>query len=267
MAKDKRITLILEGLPEAEGRIRLQTFLSELQSLSAALSRVSRDAVEGRASVPVFNIVELSYNSPARVVVAPSPGSEHTASLVLQRFVDVAEAVTAGANLDRFEADLLSDLRALAKPVGPHLKYATLLINDSEFELTADVTRRVDSALEVAEECIGFIEGQLEQINIHEGANTFHIYPDVGPRRVACHFPNVLLDDAIYAVSRKVEVSGTLKYRHGAAFPHAIAVSAIDAFPPDDELPTWEDLRGRAPDATGDLSSEAFVRELRNAWG
>lgn len=29
---------------------------------------------------------------------------------------------------------------------------------------------------------------------------------------------------------------------------------------------TWEDLRGAAPDATGELSSEAFVRELRNDW-
>lgn len=28
----------------------------------------------------------------------------------------------------------------------------------------------------------------------------------------------------------------------------------------------WEDVRGRAPDATGQLSSEAFVRELRDAW-
>jgi hypothetical protein len=76
-----------------------------------------------------------------------------------------------------------------------------------------------------------------------------------------------LLDDAIFAVGRRVEVAGTLKYRRGASFPHAIAVTGIDAFPPDSELPTWEDLQGRAPDATGTLSSEAFVRELRDAWG
>lgn len=30
--------------------------------------------------------------------------------------------------------------------------------------------------------------------------------------------------------------------------------------------PTWEDLRGAAPDATGALSSEAFVRQSRNEW-
>jgi hypothetical protein len=33
-----------------------------------------------------------------------------------------------------------------------------------------------------------------------------------------------------------------------------------------DELPDWEDLRGRAPDATAGMSSEAFVRKLRDDW-
>jgi hypothetical protein len=45
-----------------------------------------------------------------------------------------------------------------------------------------------------------------------------------------------------------------------------VAVRQIEAFPPESELPTWDDLRGRAPDATGELSSEAFVRELRDGW-
>lgn len=30
--------------------------------------------------------------------------------------------------------------------------------------------------------------------------------------------------------------------------------------------PDWDDLRGRAPGATGDQSSEAFVRRLRDGW-
>jgi len=265
VAKSNRITLILEGIPESEGRIRLATFINELQNFSAALSRIYRETADGKAST-VFNVVELSYNSPMRVVVAPTSGQEHVAALVLQKFESVADAVTTDRSLDSFDAELLSDLRSLARPVGAQLKYATLLINDSKFELTARVTKRVDVALEVVEECYGFVEGRLEQINIHEGANTFHIYPDLGARRISCHFPNSLLDEAIFAVGRKVEVSGQLKYRQGASFPHAIAVNAVESFPPEEELPTWEDLRGRAPNATGELSSEAFVREMRDAW-
>jgi hypothetical protein len=35
---------------------------------------------------------------------------------------------------------------------------------------------------------------------------------------------------------------------------------------PTEPVPTWEDLRGAAPDATGDMSSEAFVRKSRDEW-
>ena len=266
MAKDNRITLVLEGLPEEEGRIRLSTFVGELQNLSAAIGKLSREVKEGDKPAAVFDVAELSYNSPLRVVLAPKPSDQHIAQLVLERFERVASAVTTGTSLDAFDSELLEDIRALAKPVGSNVKYATLYINDNQFELTDAVTQRVDVALAVDDECIGSIEGNLEQINIHHGANTFHIYPDVGPRKLSCYFPASLLDDAVFAVGRRVEVSGTMKYRRGATYPYAIAVSSIEPFPPDDELPTWEDLRGRAPDATGALSSEAFVRELRDAW-
>ena len=106
----------------------------------------------------------------------------------------------------------------------------------------------------------------LEQINIHLGANTFYIYPDIGPKEITCRFPNRLFDDAVSAVGKRVEVFGTLQYRVGVPFPHLIEVDNVEAFPPDYELPDWDDLRGRAPDATGELSSEAFIRELRDAW-
>jgi len=36
--------------------------------------------------------------------------------------------------------------------------------------------------------------------------------------------------------------------------------------PGTDEAVLWESLRGSAPNATGGLSSEAFVRQLRDAW-
>lgn len=52
----------------------------------------------------------------------------------------------------------------------------------------------------------------------------------------------------------------------GASFPHQVQVTQIEAFPPESELPDWDDLRGMAPDATGELSSEAFIRELRDGW-
>ena len=74
------------------------------------------------------------------------------------------------------------------------------------------------------------------------------------------------VSDAVSAVGKRVEVFGALNYRIGASFPHLIAVTEIDPFPPDFEIPDWDDLRGRAPDATGAFRREAFVRELRDGW-
>jgi hypothetical protein len=267
MALDDRITLIIEGLPEDEGQVRLNVFMSQLQRLSATISRLDRDANEGRPG-SYFRIAELSYSSPMRVVIEPHslPGQRYIGHMVVESLNRIAEVLKHGDDLLVLEADLLEEFRGLAKPVGKTLKNATLVFDGNQIDLTEGMTRRLDEALAVDEKCDGSIDGMLEQINIHHGANTFHIFPEIGPKKVSCRFPTKLYDEAVSAVGRRVEVSGTLHYRANASFPHQIAVSHIEAFPPDSELPDWDDLRGRAPDATGTLSSEAFVRELRDAW-
>ena len=267
MASDDRITLIIEGLSEDEGQVRFSAFMALLQYLGSAINRMDREAGDGKAA-SYFRIAELSYTSPARIAIEPSalPNRDYTGHLIIERLNEVATALSEGINLGGFDAGLLEAIRALAKPVGRRVKSATIVFNGHQLALTEKITRQVDEALAIEDECEGSIEGMLEQINVHLGANIFHIFPDVGPKKVTCRFTSRLYDDAVSAVGKRVEVLGTLHYRIDASFPHLIAVTGIDPFPPDSELPDWEDLRGRAPDATGDLSSEAFVRELRDGW-
>lgn len=267
MATDDTITLVIEGLPEDDGQMRLPAFLSQLQNLSATINRLDRDANGGKPA-SYFRVAALSYNSPYRVTLDPHPipGRPPTGPIVIESLTRISVALESGDDLLDLDAELLEDIRNLARPVGVSVKSATLLFNDSRIDLTPHVVSRVDAALAVEEECEGFLQGNLEQINIHLGANTFQIFPDVGPKKVTCHFPARLYDDAIFAVGRRVDVFGTLRYRARTSFPHQIEVTSIDAHPPESELPDWDDLRGRAPDATGSLSSEAFVRELRDGW-
>ena len=268
VAASDRITLVIEGLPEDEGRVRFAVFMTQLQNLNATLNRLDREANEGKVAT-YFEIAELSYSSPIRVVLEAKQarGQPSFGGAVMQSLGRITEVLaTEGADLSKLDADLLDDIRKIARPVGRQVKAAALLIDGSTFELTERLTARLDTALAVEEECEGALDGMLEQINIHSGANTFVIFPAVGPKRVACHFPGRLHDDAVAAVGRRVEVSGTLRYRAGADFPHQIAVTAIEVWPPEYELADWDDLRGFAPDATGDLSSEAFIREMRDAW-
>ncbi len=268
MATPDRITLVIEGLPEDEGRVRFATFMTQLQNLNATLNRLDREANEGKAAT-YFEIAELSYASPVRVVLEAKQvrGQPLFDGAVVQSLDRITKTLSAPeADLSKLDADLLEDIRRIARPVGKQVKATALLFNGSTFDLTENLTTRLEKALAVEEECDGSLDGMLEQINIHSGANTFVIFPAIGPKRLTCRFPGRLYDDAVAAVGRRVEVSGTLKYRAGADYPHEIAVTAIEAWPPDYELPDWDDLRGLAPDATGELSSEAFIREMRDEW-
>jgi len=267
LTKSDRIELIIEGLPEEDGRVRLNTFMSQLKNLSAALTKLDKEANNGKQG-SVFQIAALSYNSPMRVVLEAKalPHQRFTGTIVVQKLKEVAEAVRSGSSLQYFDAELLEDMQALAKPVGKSIKNTVLMFNNDVLAFTPQVSKQFEAALAVDEECEGSIEGMLEQINVHQGANTFQIFPEVGPNKVTCHFPPKMYDDAVSAVGRRVEVSGILKYRTGASFAYQISVANIDVQPFDHDLPDWDDLRGRAPDATGLLTSEAFVRELRDVW-
>jgi len=267
MKTHNRITLIIEGLPENDGRVGVSTFVAQLQSLIATLTKLDREANNGKAASQ-YRIAELSYSSPIRVgiEVEPLPRQPFVGPIVIEGLSRVADALTNDGDLTSFDSDLLEDIRGLAKQVGTKVKIATLLFDGYTFDLTEGMRRKVDKALAVDDEVSGSIEGMLEQINIHQGANTFHIYPAVGPKKVTCQFPGKLYDEAVSAVGRRVEVFGRLKYRANAPFPHQVGVTAIEAFEAEHDLPTWEDIRGRAPGATGDLPSEVFVRELRDGW-
>lgn len=72
---------------------------------------------------------------------------------------------------------------------------------------------------------------------------------------------------------RKTYPADNARLIHNAHQIIAIATTALQDksdVPPEgnrlNDSPDWEDLRGRAPDATGDLSSEAFIRKLRDSW-
>lgn len=264
---NKRIEIIIEGLPEKEGKVALGTLISEIQSLSAILSRLDRDSGEGKSG-SAFEVVAMSYASPYRIAVEPRPipNVPFTGPLVIATFDNISTALLSKQDLSQFDSDLLEPIRSMARPVGKIVKNVTLKIGNTFVELNARIVARIDEALAVEDECDGYIEGMLEQINLHGGANTFHIFPEVGPKKVSCHFPPSLIDDAVAAVGRRVEVTGVLKYRAGASFPHEIAVAGVEAYPPESNLADWDDLRGRAPDATGTVSSEAFIREQRDAW-
>ncbi len=110
----------------------------------------------------------------------------------------------------------------------------------------------------------GSITGMLEQINVHGGKNEFRIYPIAGPPFVKCKFSDDIKGEVKRAIEKNITIHGRLGYKPRASFPYYAEVRSLDIHPPDDKLPTFGSLEGIAPDATGDLSSEDFIRGIRD---
>ena len=127
---------------------------------------------------------------------------------------------------------------------------------------------KLGNARRLEEKMIGTIDGKLEQINIHNNANTFRIYPSLpAASSISCKFSQELLEHVQGALGYFVSVSGECFYRPDAPFPYKIKVQEMRVLPPSSALPSLIELRGIAPEATGGKSSEQFVRELRDGWG
>ena len=73
---------------------------------------------------------------------------------------------------------------------------------------------KLGNARRLEEKVTSTIDGKLEQINIHNNANTFRIYPSLpGASSVNCKFPQELLEHVQGALGSFVSVSGECFYR------------------------------------------------------
>ena len=109
------------------------------------------------------------------------------------------------------------------------------------------------------------VTGTLEQINIHD-KNIFYLYPTTRVGKIKCLFSTRFRKKAIEAIDQYVEVYGRLKYKKGMRLPYEVLVSSISIYPPEEELPNLNDLKGIAPGMLEGKSTEEFLWEVRNEW-
>ena len=268
---DYKIELAVEGMPRDNGQVHLDAFVDELKRLHSVLAKLDNTTSGGKRNCH-FAIIGLSYTNPTETVIEPrvnphglTRGIDNRAEICSQ-FYGLIEAVKQNEIPSNVNYALLGDIKALASPVGVRFKTARIKINENTHDLTEHLAKQIDVHLTEQEECYSTVEGMLEKINLHNGANAFTVYPDVGPARISCNFAPELIDEAISAIRRRVAISGTAKFRKKSTYPHHVDVNHIKIYGLENELPTFNDLRGRAPDATGNLSSEEFIADLRNGW-
>ncbi len=268
----RRITVQIKGDPSDNESLRLNDFLSQLDAIRSTLSHLEREIAEPDSSPIKYRIVGLSLHSPVTIAFEVVPGTKgkDVSALIADRFVDGIKNIKRGIIPEDYDSDLLESF----KKIGPRIQknqrkffsQVSIATDSDKVEVEQSLESEIDTIVGPDEIVQGSVSGTLELINIH-AQNTFRIYPIIGPPKVDCHFKSDQLYNAIAGINHYVNVTGALRYKRRDKFPYAINDAEVEVYPDEQELPSIFDLKGIAPDATGSLKSEDFVRKLRDeSW-
>lgn len=270
MTSKNRLVFTMEGLEQNDHHLDLSVFIEKTRQFLAVLNN---SAEKSGKKGTVFRVVDLSHSSPATIACAPIDVNNTFDSVVFEHVMKDLDNTANDEKVDYLSNAVLSSMEKLAdidpKKITRAEIYAVADGDKGEGVYILDDRLRdvLVKARNVEEKVISSIDGKLEEINIHNEANTFKIYSSL-PRTppVACKFEKDLLETAQGALGRFVSVWGECTYRPDQAFPYKIDVQEMEVFPPSEELPSLRDLYGIAPNMTGGKTPEQFVREIRDEW-
>lgn len=271
MAENRISFSLVSDAPD--GHVRLADFIQQLESFKVALQKTERLLSGENDSLVQYRVVGLRHNSPATVVVeAFSVNAESIApGAIVTSFIDSIKQIRAtGTKKPKPEPKHL-DLQTLEayRDLGVSLEksVSSIVIKNTRQRVTIDRDFKSEVVKIIGPDTImlGSISGRLEKINLHN-TTQFNIYPAIGPVRVTCDFDPKLKQQVKNSLDETVTVFGRLRYKKWYKFPYAVSVERIQPHPAPGDLPSLDSLRGMCPEATGSMSSEAFVRQLRDEW-
>ena len=265
----KKIAFHIEVPDKSNSHLEMSVFVEKIKQF---LSLLNGSLKESNVKEVVFHVVGLSHSSPAIIECEPIGKDMKTS---------VAAFDTVGKNLNCVRTDnarilsntVLSPMENLSKFNPAKIARAEIRMNGSgngdgqTYKLDDKFRECLIKARDKEERLISTVDGKLEQINIHNKANKFTIYPTLSTSSsVTCKFPQKLLEEVQNTLGSLVSVSGECVYRPDAILPYKIEVHEMEVLPPSEELPSLGDLFGIAPGMTGGKTSEQFVREIRDQW-
>jgi len=263
--KDYKITIALCGIDKEGGYIRLGDFIGELQRF-AEIARNAEEVVSGKMSNSIYyRIIDLKHSSPASVTIQAcvKDPKYDIREATIKEITETMKKLQTGEEIKGHEKfNLVESIRNFAEPVGKRISHVQVVFEKDKVNVDQEFRARVNLYTAPEETAHSSFRGMLDIINIHN-QNAFWLYPEIGPNKIQCTFPDKLFELAKASLGRKVEVTGLFKYKMNAPYPHAAEVDSMVTLPSDDELPTFKDLFKIDPDITGGLSSEDYIRKLR----
>lgn len=263
----QNITIQLEGSKDDSGHVRLNELIQQLEFVRSALRQTERLVTGKDEKFLYYKVIDLSHNSPVKVVLQATPIKREMKPQVATRTVSTffrnLQWIQEKSKVpNRVDLPALESYRALGSMLDKNLSDIKITNSHRVFDINESFTEKVIDIIRPDEIIEGSMSGMLEWLNIHN-TNIFHIYPEVGPKKLNCYFPEELRQTVISAIDSHVRVYGELRYKKRDNYPYAINVNEIEMLPNDDELPTLSSLRGMAVNQTG-MNANGLVRWLRD---
>jgi hypothetical protein len=265
----KYYKITLEMGNDTQGdNIRLTDFITELTRFTD-VARNAEEVVSGRPSRSIYyRVTALRHSSPARVTLeacARDPEFDI-------REDTLKEISSTMANLKKGKAipgdkrfHLVDSMKNFVDPVGTRISHLRVIIGGGrKINLDEDFKVRANLYVAPEESCASTARGMLDAINIHGPDRIFWLYPEIGPSKIQCIFPEKMFETAKIALGKRIEITGNFLYKVNAPYAHLAEVEEMIIFPSDEELPKFNDLFGIDPSITMGLSCEDYMGNIRS---
>ena len=254
-------------LGEGENRISIDALAETLENALELLRSVAQDFTPAGAVVR-WEVVAAHMRSPLTMRFAPAPrvlsgcrafGKQTAAACVH----GLAKLEMEPELPPHFNEDALLAVQKLVK--GTQKEGARMTIAFDQGQGVTPTTQAVENIKKVVEKArkyidYGTIEGRLEEVSVHDGPH-FTIWEALTNYAVNCAVTLERLEEAKALLGQRVAVSGRVYYLNHK--PKSIQVEEIRRLRDASELPQLKDMP--SIDITGGLSSEDYVRRLRDA--
>jgi len=261
------IKVEIAGIEEDHFDVRFGDFITKMQALKRALMETDRLVSKGRSVY--YRIVDMTHNSPATVEleIVPTESTRNYSDQIAETFYTGLRMIQENHQAPEiFDGQALRAYRELAPVQDGKITNLRIYRNGDSISVFSTFAASIDVILGPDEYENGSISGLLEQINVHASQNVFMIYSTADGQKLKCVFPGYLRKIAVDAVDRHITVYGRMKYKMRDTYPYEMSVNDIEVHDPTDQLPTLGSLKGIAPNATGGMKSEDFIRRVRNEW-
>lgn len=253
-----QVSVVIRPSGGDDNSLSASDFIRQIEALRQLLSLSDKSGCDAR-------IVRMHMNSPATVVMETVAADN--SHIDLTQYLEGIEAIAlTGAAPRDFSRSVFEALKDFAAVVGKGVRSATIEGGGRTIVIDAAARKRIESAFGEDTSSEGSVDGMLEAVNIHGKSNVFALYPVIGAARVNCKFADGLLPMVRPAIGKYVVIRGELKYRWREKFPYEALAHAVEVQDDWDEQPSFTEILGMAPNATGGAPAEEFVRNLRNGW-